>query len=104
MSDRKIDAMHRIYGKDPWGRKCDKCPHLFRRVRSRAYYKCEVYGSSASEATDWRVGYWACAMIDKDLEKGHVPVFERLKHSPATLPKIPGQISMEDLIQPRKDD
>ena len=43
-------------------------------------------------------------MIDKELEKGHVPVFERLKHSPVTLPEIPGQISMEDLIQPRKDD
>lgn len=94
---RKIDAMHRFYGVDPKERICDDCPHLVKRFYDRVYYKCSLYGVSASEATDWRKKWQACMLIDHDPEPDNfVPVLERLKHSPKlSEPPVEGQIRME---------
>ena len=64
MAIRKIELMHREFGASP-GHKCQHCDNLIVRHRDRRYYKCEVYGISNSEATDWRLSYDACGMFNK---------------------------------------
>lgn len=64
MAIRKIDLMHRQFGICP-GHKCKYCDNLIVRHRDRRYYKCEVYGISNSEATDWCLSYDACGMYNK---------------------------------------
>lgn len=99
---RKIFAMHRIYG-IMQGRCCKECSNFFRyQYRGKMYRKCEVYGATHSEATDWNASYTACRMYNKPIDKYHVPIIERLKRLPKG-PKqqetpITGQISIDELI------
>lgn len=95
MTDRKIAAMHKVFGKSP-GRICDGCPALLcKHGHGRRYYKCYCYGDSASAATDWAKSWPACGLWGKAIQKGHVALIERLKHAkrPDNEP-VDGQISM----------
>ena len=69
MAVRKIDLMHRLFGKTD-GKICKDCFNLYKRVWDKTYYKCTVYGDSASEATDWRLKYPACGLFNKDWRCG----------------------------------
>lgn len=63
---RKIDLMHREFGSSP-GNKCKTCDHfLHGRYRSRYLSKCEVYGLTHSEASDWSGRHDACGMYNKE--------------------------------------
>ena len=64
MTIRKIDFMHKLFGELP-DRKCKDCPYLVSHTANRKYYKCEVYGNTSSDASDWRLKYTACGLIDK---------------------------------------
>ena len=64
MTIRKIDLMHRQFGFSP-GHKCQYCDNLIVQQANRRYYKCEVYGVTDSEASDWRLSYDACGMYNK---------------------------------------
>lgn len=96
MADRKIAAMHKEYGKS-YGNKCAGCPSLVCRVfrSGRRLYKCQAYGESAAESTDWAKRWPACGLYGLPVDKGHVPLLERLKRAkrPNNEP-IEGQISM----------
>ena len=78
---RKIDAMHSEYGYG--GGTCKDCIPLQQKEQrsGRTYYKCVLYGCSASEATDWRVGYLACGMINKPLPVLYTPMVDVLKRA-----------------------
>lgn len=65
MAVRKIDLMHRQFGLSP-GNKCKDCSNLTAHFYDKRYYKCTVYGESASEATDWVLKWDACGMFNKD--------------------------------------
>ena len=54
----------RMYGFDEEHR-CANCIHLIASKRDRTYYKCEVMGMSASEATDIRLKDIACKRWEK---------------------------------------
>ena len=95
MALRKIDAMHKYYGFGS-GR-CENCPHFRRKVYNRTYYKCLVYGSSNSEATDWRCGYTACGLIDKPFPEDETRIVTRITASKKEEEPLPGQIRMEGL-------
>ena len=59
MNGRKIDAMHAHFGTCE-GVQCKGCRHLISgEWHDRRYHKCELYGLSHSEATDWRLSYQA---------------------------------------------
>lgn len=58
---RKITAMWDFFGKFR-GKCCSECSHL---VKER-FYKCEVYGISRSEATDWAKSWTACGAFNID--------------------------------------
>lgn len=64
MTIRKIDLMHRQFGK-VLGKVCKNCSNLCTNSYDKTYYKCSVYGISKSEATDWRLKYQACGMYNR---------------------------------------
>lgn len=64
MAKRKIDLMHQMFGKTE--QVCKSCDHfLLERYRDRVYRKCEVYGVTNSEASDWNASYQACGLFNK---------------------------------------
>lgn len=89
--------MHRAYGLHSGT--CKDCPHLIGgEYHDRRYYKCRAYGVSRSEATDWRLSWRACGLIDiPDLRPDFRPVLERIKHESKKAAPLPieGQIKME---------
>ncbi len=101
MRIKKIDAMHSLYGvrqKMIDGRPavCGDCPHYHSgRYHDRILRKCEAYGMTHSEATDWKRSNEPCGLIDLPLPNDFVPVIDRLKHERIQIEKpIPGQITM----------
>lgn len=65
MAVRKIDLMHRQFGKRE-GHTCGMCGHLLHgRYHDKVYRKCEVYGMTHSEASDWAKKWTACGMFNR---------------------------------------
>ena len=64
MVTRKIDLMHKMFGKAE--QLCKDCGHFLReKYRGKTYRKCEVYGVTNSEASDWNASYQACGLFGK---------------------------------------
>lgn len=98
MAIRKIDLMHRIFGKCD-GHTCGECSNLAEgRYHDKILRKCKVYGMTHSEASDWAKRWLACGMFNKPWGKGPVMSLvrptrkdkEKMQNTP-----IEGQISME---------
>ena len=97
MSLRKIEAMHKEYGKQ-YGHTCSECQHLSSYNQSRTWYKCEVYGDTRSESTDWAKRNLACGMFDKPFNsEKQLPLIEKLKRSARQQENesIEGQMALE---------
>lgn len=63
MALRKIDLMYKHFGKAAEG-KCKECQHFCKgRYHDKNLQKCEVYGLTHSEATDWKQSYDACGLF-----------------------------------------
>ena len=92
LNGRKIEAMHILYGSESGT--CKDCHHLLCNLWDKNYYKCALYGVSHSEATDWRLSWPACGMINHDPEMDWVPVIKRYERVRIE-EQIPGQIEME---------
>lgn len=98
MEKRKIFAMHERFG-TCGALRCKDCNHLVGgKYHDRQLYKCELYGLTHSEATDWRLSYQACGMfgIEQDMNTW-VPILEQIKHESRKADEllIEGQIRME---------
>ena len=76
MRERRIEAMHILFGKSPGT--CKECEHFRGSVGS--YKKCKIYGISSSEATDWAMKWPACGLKNKPYS-GDRPIIEVLKHA-----------------------
>lgn len=63
----KAQIMYERFGKTP-GCICRDCCHMVGRSSNRKYNKCEVYGSSSSEATDFGIFQQACGMYNKETD------------------------------------
>lgn len=76
---RKIDAMHRMFGTGDG--QCKDCSH-FRTVQanSKKVFKCDIYGMTSSEASDWRMKYPACGLKDMPYEGN--AIIDYLRHKP----------------------
>ena len=100
MTARKIEAMHILYGKAEGC--CRDCPHLVSgRYHDRILTKCEAYGLTHSEATDWRKKWECCGLQNRDLPD-ELPVIERLKRerNAFSVPvQIEGQIGIDELMK-----
>ena len=94
MNDRKIKAMHELYGKQR-GVRCYECEHL---IPYEGTFRCEAYGLTSTNATQWWIYWTACGMRGKPLPDGYVPLYNRPVCRQRPIEIIEGQMSMEDLI------
>ena len=97
MALRKIDLMHKLFGEIS-DRKCKDCQHLESYTASRKWHKCGIYGNTSSEASDWRLKWTACGMIDIPLYNGY-PIVKQvrlLNRKPEEDVQIEGQMRIED--------
>ena len=77
--------------------KCETCKHLIKNTYDRTYYKCAVYGSSASESTDWKISEYACGLKDKSEEevKKYRPIVQLVERVPKQKgEQIEGQLKL----------
>ena len=103
----KVYAIHSVYGEGPEGKRCRGCAHFLSFLVNRRWYKCEAYGVSCSEATDWGGKWPACGLYTEDMTRRLYPerrmaptVIDRLKHQPYLRPRepeIPGQMTIEEI-------
>lgn len=96
-TERKIHAMHRRFGTCA-GLFCRDCDHLISGdYHNRKYHKCELYGLSHSEATDWRLSYTACGMYNMEVNLDvATPLFEEIKYQrKSPEPPLEGQVRLE---------
>lgn len=94
--ERRIAAMHKRFGTKT-GQYCKGCTHLISfKYHDRTYHKCELYGLSHSESSDWRRSWMACGMHDQPVnDETWVPVMKLIKHTKPPEPPIEGQIRLE---------
>jgi hypothetical protein len=91
---RKIDKMHQMFGEDK-DHKCKDCCHLIREeYHGRNYFKCEVYGQSNSEATDWRLSYTACGLCNRPYD-GDIEIYT-IRDTQRQNEPLEGQMSLFD--------
>ena len=99
MTVRKIELMHRVFGAQGDGYYCRDCYHLCSYEAKRKWYKCEVYGITQSEASDWRLSYPACRQYNKKWDGN--PIIRLVRPWAAPDTPLEGQESMfNDLFQP----
>lgn len=68
---RKFDLMYEMFGKSEG--KCKDCSHYTSyHYHDRSYRKCEVYGVTCSEASDWKASADACGLFNKETEHENV--------------------------------
>lgn len=89
---KKNDLMLSMFGRSGQN-KCKDCSHFSEHMMSRKYFKCDVYGESASEATDWRANYPACGLFNKFTS--YVNVYKLAREEKADAPE--GQMSIFDI-------
>ena len=103
--EKKIDAMHKVYGVFVGG-KCKSCAHLEPHVNAdctRCWYKCLMYGTSCGEGTDWRAGWEACNAIcispgearRRGLYGNVYRQTKGIRRKPKQREELPGQLQME---------
>ncbi len=63
LAAERLSKMHLRYGRDA-DHKCADCHHLRRLRYANTYLKCEVYGITGSEASDWRAKWTACGKFE----------------------------------------
>lgn len=96
MNERKIQAMHKRFGTCGVFR-CKDCNHFKGgNYHGRSYYKCELYGMTRGEGTDWRLAWQACGAYNMPFDLSRwVPLVEQIKHEPKAQPPIDGQVHLE---------
>ncbi len=79
---RKIDLMHNLYSKDPAHTCGDCCNYWSARAGeycNRPLRKCERYGLTHSEASDWAKSWTACGMFNVPVPGKYRPVIETVR-------------------------
>lgn len=96
MIERKIAAMYKRFGTCGVLRCRDFCHLIGGNWHDRRYYKCELYGLSHSDATDWRLSWQACGMynVPQDMERW-VPLMKQINRGPSVEPPLDGQVGLE---------
>ena len=96
MAVRKIELMHRKFGKCD-GHACRECNNLVKGVyHDRKLTKCKVYGMTHSQASDWAGRYQACGMFNKPWDKQPIiRLVSREKDVEQSSEPLDGQIMME---------
>lgn len=92
---KKIELMRKYFGNGPEGKKCKECVNCVKvRQADRQYRKCEVYGVTGSESSDWAGRWDACGHFGKEPEEGDIPVIKWKKNGTRKNEQLDGQTSM----------
>lgn len=93
MTKRKILLMHELFGRNE-KYCCAECDH-FRKIthNGHTYRKCEVYGLTHSEATDWKASNVACGLAPHHPYTGR-NVVELARPNKKVEEEIKGQLSL----------
>ena len=92
MAIRKIDLMHKLFGKNE-AHTCGECENMVsQRYRGMILRKCTVYGMTHSEASDWAKKWTACGMFNKPYSDRNV--IELVRPSREEEP-VEGQLSID---------
>ncbi len=98
-AERKHEVMYSLFGRDN-KHKCKECSNfIFIRPTDRRHSKCQVYGVTHSEATDWNGRKPACGMFNQNYDDvSQITVIDRLRHMPriTVQPQCEKQISLFD--------
>jgi len=99
MNGRKIFAMHKRFGTCGAFR-CKDCDHLIGgKYHDRQLYKCELYGLSHSEATDWRLSWIACGRFNEQVNTDlYTPIIKTLSHRREPEPPLEGQMDISAFL------
>ena len=90
MNMKKCELMYARFGTEEGV--CADCIHLVGCVRgNKSLYKCEVYGETHSEASDWRKKWKACGLKNKETDIRNVIHWSR--NSSFSGEQIDGQIA-----------
>ena len=95
MSKRKIEAMRERFGPGPGT--CGECSHFVKgQYRTKTLQKCEVYGMTHSEASDWAQKWEACGLKNKPYTGKQI--IDELKREPKeeVEEQIPGQMTIDE--------
>lgn len=91
---KKIERMYALFGMREDGR-CRDCQHYVRyRYHNKPYRKCEVYGVTNSEASDWTGKYTACGLYPDKPYKGDIEVIKVSVDRKRPEKQIEGQLSL----------
>jgi hypothetical protein len=93
---KQLERMHMVYGKSHV-LKCGTCCNFVRdRYHDRMLQKCERYGLTHSEASDWAQSWEACGMHNVPLPENERPMIERCKgtREATYIENIPGQVGL----------
>lgn len=95
MAIRKNELMYKLFGKAKG--KCKNCNYYtVYKYHNKSYRKCEVYGVTCSEATDWKGSADACGLFpNKETKVRDVVKTVRPQKSEE---QVEGQTSIFDLI------
>lgn len=94
---RKIELMYSFFGILKEKRQCKECSHFHRYMyRDKYYRKCDIYGETNSEASDWAAKYRACGAFNQEY-KGEAIINYVKRSCGEKLPEKPieGQIMFE---------
>lgn len=92
MTVRKINLMHRMFGINQ-DRKCGDCDHFVEyNYRTKHLKKCECYGCTRSEASDWAKKWQACGLYNKPYDGTDIIRMVCPKKEPAE--PLPNQINL----------
>ena len=96
-SIRKIDLMHRVFGKAGGVHICKECSNCVKvRRNSKNLRKCKVYGLTHSAASDWAQRYEACGMFNKEWHGNNIiELVQRGGKQPKEEQPLDGQVSFE---------
>jgi hypothetical protein len=51
------------------GKKCKDCDLCYRYQQSKTWYKCSLFSTSGTVATDWRANWQACGKFKKETDE-----------------------------------
>ena len=97
MALRKIALMHRLFGVGD-GHTCRECSNFVKgKYHDRTICKCNVYGMTHSEATDWAGRWLACGAFNRTLNLQPVmrEVVPYRKKNESDNEPLDGQLMME---------
>ena len=90
----QLSRMHKEWGRY-YPNKCGDCCNRARyEYRGKTYRKCERYGESHSDATDWADSWMACGKYNVPLGPGEAPLIRWAVRDKPKRTEVEGQTGL----------